>query len=402
MQGAQAFPSSTLRGDMTLVILTSTTAVAPGGVAEPDLVTALKTLAGQDDTHVCVVSVHAQPSWFETAFSDNDTDDDNKVHFLRWASRQNGAGIQDLSRRNDIPCRDFIVFAATKDDISMAKNGKASVVSKCWGGPNYASKYAIGVDNSAGLVEVIRLMQGWPGQWYYEESEPWYSVRSLVDLSSKYKSSDQVNWARRIKSVIKQGGSRLVSLQVICNRSLWISPDIVQKKSMWGLYPSSKSKNDDSEMLSELVHRLRTGASQMHMAREGSPLFIRHTPSRKRSLGGSGNRNDPSEQVESLHLNPAYEGKIKDRNVIVFDDCTTYGVSFGVAAALLRRAGAASVSCIALGKFGHCLNYYEIEIEQSVFEPIKEGNYSIIEQRPFSRETNDISQATVLDLILVD
>lgn len=39
-----------------------------------------------------------------------------------------------------------------------------------------------------------------------------------------------------------------------------------------------------------------------------------------------------------MHLNPFYKDhqRLVGKNVIVVDDCTTYGVSFGVASALLR------------------------------------------------------------------
>ena len=63
--------------------------------------------------------------------------------------------------------------------------------------------------------------------------------------------------------------------------------------------------------------------------------------------------------------------------MIVVDDCTTYGVSFGVAAAFLRKAGAASVTGVALGKFGNQLRYYEIDIKTDPFQPVVAGGFNV-------------------------
>lgn len=92
-------------------------------------------------------------------------------------------------------------------------------------------------------------------------------------------------------------------------------------------------------------------------------MFFRYKPSTKRSSVGVGvDRLKPTEKIESIYLNPQYRHKIVNRNVIVIDDCTTHGVSFGVAAVFLRKAGAKSVTCITLGKFGRSLRGYRIEI----------------------------------------
>lgn len=104
--------------------------------------------------------------------------------------------------------------------------------------------------------------------------------------------------------------------------------------------------------------------------------------------------------METLHLNPFYKGKVEDRNVIVLDDCTTYGVSFGVSAALLKKAGAASVTCIALGKFGNQLKYYEIEIESDPFKPILKAYYRVNGPEEFNGITNLDAQNALINLII--
>ena len=127
---------------------------------------------------------------------------------------------------------------------------------------------------------------------------------------------------------------------------------------------------DDTEVLSDFTHRLRTTVSKVRMAKKGEPLFIRHTASAKRSSGGGGDRTDPTGQITTIHINPEYRGKLDGRHVIVVDDCTTYGVSFAVAAAFLKKAGASKVTGLALGKFGNQLRHYDIEINPDPYAPV--------------------------------
>ena len=163
------------------------------------------------------------------------------------------------------------------------------------------------------------------------------------------------------------------------------------RKLIWGVYPSSSSSNDDTEVLTELTHAVRRATSRVQMAKVGEPLFIRHKPSIQRHLSSGDDRKDPTSQLDTVHLNPAYEGKISGKHVIVIDDCVTHGVSFGVAAALLRKAGAKSIDCLALGKFGNQLGAYDINVSASPFAPLAPSSYSVGQLRHFTRTLSDVN-----------
>lgn len=175
--------------------------------------------------------------------------------------------------------------------------------------------------------------------------------------------------------------------------------EVLTGKLFWGVYPSSSSANDDSEVLSDFVQRLRTSASSVHFARRGEPLFIRHTNSIKRSTSFGGDRTDPGNQIETLHLNPVYRSQLKGRNVLVVDDCTTYGVSFAVAAAFLYAAGASHVIGIALGKFGNRLTHSTIEISSDPFKAVESTGYRVVSVDEFEA-TTDANAQSVLQTII--
>lgn len=374
------------------IILASPTVVAPGGIVNGSVAAVLEALAGAGTT-VGVISNQPQPPWFSAAFAGG------RVQFVQRHRRQDGSIITDFGAVHSIPAHDFIVLAATNDDVQMAKNGGGVLVPAGWAADAKVADYGIAVADGAELKDALGLIDGWPGSWYFEGTEPWYGVRSLSDVSGKHVSTPQEEFARKVVNTIKGGGPRLQALLVVAARSLLMSGTAAQDKLMWGVYPSSASANDDGETLSDFGHRLRTVVSKVHWAKRGAPLLIRHTRSAKRSYGASGDRTDPADQIETLHINPEYRGKVAGRHVVMLDDCATYGVSFGVASAFLRKAGAASVSCVALGKFGNQLRYYEIDIGSDPFAPVAAGQYTMRLMRHFAGTTNPAAQAALRGLI---
>jgi hypothetical protein len=74
-------------------------------------------------------------------------------------------------------------------------------------------------------------------------------------------------------------------------------------------------------------------------------------------------------------------------------------VSFGVSVAFVRTAGAASVTCPALGEFGHCLNYFEIDVENDPFAPVVSGDYNVRVARSLAGTRNPKAQDALIHLV---
>lgn len=379
-----------------LLVLTSPRVLSDGiRPPDPGMVQALKDIRASSNP-VGLVSNHDEPAWFQPSFAGSGG---ASVAFVKQIGRQSGEIVSEITKKLGLSSWDTLVLAGSKDDVQMGKNGGAVLIAAGWSTDRYVTTLGIQVRTPQEFKEVVDLSAGWDGGWWHEGQEPWYSVRALCDLSGFNKSFTQVEFASRVTNTVKGGGPRLLALLTVTARSLLKSGYGQVKDLMWGVYPSSSSSNDDTEILSDFTHRLRTTVSAARYAKRSSPLFIRHTCSSKRSKGGGGDRTDPAEQIQTLHLNPEYQGKVVGRNVIVIDDCTTYGVSFGVAAAYLRKAGAASVSGIALGKFGNQLRYYEIEILTDPFAPVAAGGYKININHGFRGATNMVAQNALRSLI---
>jgi len=71
-----------------------------------------------------------------------------------------------------------------------------------------------------------------------------------------------------------------------------------------------------------------------------------------------------------------------------------------VAEALLLKAGAQSVTCVALGKFGGLLRDYKIEIKSDPFKPLSFAKDAILHEKPFLvGQENDSAQKSLKGLL---
>lgn len=373
-------------------ILTSPTAIAPNGTPISAVVNAL--IKARNTSPVGVISNHEKPAWFDAVFGES------RVQFLQEIARQDGDVIARNTKKFNLNPHDAIVLAGVSEDIMMAKNGGAVIVAAGWCGDEQVAGLGVKVDTPEEFLEVTRLTNAWSGSWWFAGASQSYKVRALADLSSMYVNDDQAAFARKLTETVKSGGVRLKALLTTTARSLQAEGISGTSSLIWGVYPSSGSLNDDTEVLSDFTHRLRTITSRVQMAKRGIPLFIRHKKAIKRSGGRCVDRNDPREQIETIHINPFYRGKIHGRNVIVIDDCVTYGLSFAVAASFLRKAGAASVTGVALGRFGRCLSYHPITILGDPFAPVKGSQgYQSQQRLQLNGSFDAAAQASLRELI---
>lgn len=380
---------TTSGGGTRQVVLTSTAVLAPNDRPDSHTIRGLARLSAHQ-TSVCVISNHALPGWFAPHEAD--------LTFLSIPARQDGHAVRVIADHFGVQPHQIIVLGASRDDLAMAKNGGATFVAAGWLAGSDAAAYGIRVADVAELDRAVGILAEWAGGWWYS----WrgrYSIHALTDLSGYNQADAQQRFGKRVTAIVKQGGAELPALLALCSRSLFASDFHLAQKGMWGVYPSSAVCEPDGEVLSDFTHRLRTTVARAQFAKRGNPLFVRHQEAPKRSRG-AGDRLDPSAQLASIHLNPFYRGKVAGRTVVVVDDCLTYGLSFGVAEALLRGAGAADVRCVALGKFGNTAHEFEIQVTADPFRPMPPNSFELRRRHTIACEPDRMAQSGLRSLLL--
>ena len=376
------------------LILTSTDAVTINGAPDKNILKVLRDAAHAGYT-VGVISNNVKPSWFADVLTSK-----HRIQFVQSQGRQSGRFVELVKDKFGIDAHDILVLATTDIDLQMGKNGGAVLLGAGWSQSQQIKQLGLAVADLQELKLLLELVPQWPGQWWYSAQARDYSIRAMADLSTMYKGATQEQFGRKVTSTVKNGGARLGALLAVTSRSLLMDGFASTEKTMWGVYPSSNSNNNDDETLSDFTHRLRTTITRDRFCKRGEPLFIRHVPSSKRSAGGAANREDPTEQLMTMNVNPHYKGKVAGRHVVVIDDCTTYGTSFGVASALLHAAEASSVTCLALGKFGNQTREYRITITGDPFAPLSQSDFIIDSLTGLSGNNDPNVQSSLRTLIL--
>lgn len=249
---------------------------------------------------VLIVSNNEKPIWFDDLFKETG------VIFRKEVGRQNGTLIPRLAESLDIRPYDTLVLAANKEDVAMGKNGNAVLVAANWSNDPHVKALGIKVQHGDDLDQIIKMTANWDGDWWYSGTAAGYEIRVLGDLSTYYKPIDQEIFGNQLKVTVKNGGAQLGALLALTARSALIEGLGQLENTLWGIFPSSNSTNKDAEVLSDFCHRLRTTVSKVRFCKKGQPLLIRHTVSRKRSSGGISDRENPAEQLSTLHINPYY------------------------------------------------------------------------------------------------
>lgn len=377
-----------------LALITSPAALFLNGSLSSDMVKALKDVCALGHK-VGVTSNHTKPAWFDQTFNGSD------VKFLKTDARQNGEIIRNAADSLKISPHDILVLAIKPEDMQMAKNGQAMLIAAGWSPDRAIRGLGIKIASPAELIELVKLTDGWSGHWWFEGDTAHYKARALADLSGFGNSitASQKAFASKLTSTVKSGGPKLTALSLLASRSLLKDGIYDAESLLWGVYPSSKAVIGDAEVLSDFTHSLRTTVSLARFAKREEPLFIRHTPSEKRSLNRGADRTDPVDQVTTLHLNPFYKTRLRNRNVVVVDDCTTWGLSFGVAAAFLKAGGAASVTGLALGKFGNTMKSYDILIKSDPFSPVQAHQFTHEQCQHFGGATDPRAQQALIRLM---
>jgi hypothetical protein len=324
---------------------------------------ALKAIVAQGHA-VCLISSHNEPVWLKKYFS--------FVQFqtCSFQCRQSGQIVQsilDANTKNSLKHSDVIVLGASNADLFMAANSQTLLARCNWVHlEDRIRNYGLPVREPKGiskLIEFLRDRDPWYFHWQASDTEV-FSLTNAGTIGELDAGIVRLNV--KLKGCLKEGKIQNRKEFIAHLLSSLYATDTVRSIDVWGWYPSSVAGNENNEVMREFCTLART----MFGRRTKGPLFVRHKTASARHRQ-KGDRTDPSEQIQTVHINPAYKGLIEGKTIGVLDDYLTHGLSFGVASSLLFKAGAKKVVGITMGKFGHCAQVWDIQIHDDAYAPIR-------------------------------
>lgn len=320
----------------------------------------------RQNNKLLLISNHDKPSWLPANFP--------FVDFYKCGTRpprQSGKCVLDIISDRKINHSDIVVLGAIDTDLQMAVNSKTILFHCKWGEALHerTNSYGIPINDPSIIPLAFSLIES-ENPWYFRYLSSQLDIYSLTNAGT-YKETDQqaLRLVKRLKECLKVGNRRdyLNAFKLHFLSSAYTNQEIRQA-DFWGYYPSSDSTNQQEEIMYQFVDIARKTFKKPVLP----PMIIRHKQATQRHKDyTSTNKLNPKYQLETVHLNEFYKSKLLNKTVVILDDYTTYGTSFGVAHALLKKAGVSKVICIAIGKFGSQTHLYNINIEtNNVYAPI--------------------------------
>ena len=296
-----------------------------------------------------------------------------KAVFCNARPRENGKFVQKLLDANQeklkVKKSQVVILGFGKSDIPMFANSK-SVLIRCDWRADIAPeilRYGIPCPDITQLPYVLKLLDE-EHPWYFTQKHAFFDTYCLTNAATKKGNDEEFKaLAAKFQNILKNGPSKQYTDFITHALSSLYATEIFAEANIWTYYPSSSSNNTGQEVIASFAEMPRT---TFGIHRKPHPLIIRHTATASRHAGSQVGRDDPTVQIRSIRLHEDYKNVIADKTVVVLDDFMNYGVSFCVAAAFLRKAGAKKVIAVAMGKFPRSFYLKEIEILSDPFAPV--------------------------------
>jgi hypothetical protein len=310
------------------------------------------------------------------------------------ASKGSALWVRAVEAAYSLSPHEIIWLGDSDQDMRSAVNGSVIYMHAGWSGSEY--RYGVLMREPRRLPVIVARCLAKASDWYWtlntsDGDARKVRVRALMDpecggtpglragLKEMLKQRDQIPPFGPITTVFFH------LLGSIYSSRLHTETDV------WTIYPGRAGR------LSRVLGPFAEEASRLFRDRYVPDLLVRHAVARDSGLGRyKGEEIDFLNQINTVHLNAEQKQRILGRRILVIDDFCTEGHSFECARNLLLAAGAASVTSVAVVKYGQ--GYTVSTPTKDLREPYSPQRY---EAADFEHErATGRMDATVLDEIL--
>lgn len=260
----------------------------------------------------------------------------------------------------DTACAEFgigrheLVWLGDGDlDMRSAVNTKVAYFNAGWSEPDYP--YGINVVEPRLFAAVVGECFAKPSDWFVAldavdvAGRP-VAIRAMTDSRGGGSKSleDQLRHFLKDRLDFPLGPFMFGDAVALHLLGSIYGTGLTQDTNTWTVYPGSKRASGTNPSLAPFV----ANAARLFHTSYVDDLLIRHTDAldsgQTRAAGGQVGF---SNQIDTVHLNPAHRQRIRGKRIVVVDDFETDGNSLECARNLLLQAGAAGVICVSIGKY---------------------------------------------------
>lgn len=304
----------------------------------------------------------------------------------------------------------FVVIGKKDKDFELAVNNKLLFITPNWLGDieTKANAYGIKVFDYKQLSSFVLALNNqntWYSKYKLDSEETHYF--SLSDAKSRVnaRSDEEKVIIEIFHNILKKGSTSYYNiylyhfLSCISNNN-----NLFNDINYWGIFPSSSGKLKGTEMFTfrEKVRIMMKGQPLRSESYQNYPNILwRHTSTTKSHYDPTKERLNygAMKHFKTICLNPAYKGKLRGKNVCIFDDYLTHGNSFECARNLLREAGVNKIIFVTLGTFGRDYQNQYYSLKGDIYSP--DYKASFIEKNTIHKgefEINNIAKEEVENL----
>ncbi len=292
--------------------------------------------------------------------------------------------VDKAAERLDIPCHRFFYLGDDDLDWKTANNSGILYLHANWSKAMPHGVTAFPTSSPAGLYKFLTHFFLPPPRWHYSLDDPArrLHVRGLLNATVRL-AADPPHGTFSLQDIFTYANSRqvgsvnardLLMMHAIANLC---AEGLICSGCRFTVYPGS-TPGTTNPTFSQFLGP----AAKFFHGWLKEDMLLRAAQAIDSSMArGKGQRVPFSNQTNTVHVNPAYNGSVHlvGKTVIVFDDFTTSGMSLDWARSLLYQAGADRVILVTFGKYGrnHPLmhHYYRPPAARPV-QPFALNNYA--------------------------
>jgi FMN phosphatase YigB (HAD superfamily) len=334
--------------DLSGTLLNGTDRVVPG---TPDMIARLK-------NHNIDIFIASNNRYDTTKLKRLLAVDDQRFLYPRKVGEIKGkrSFVNYVCSQLGISTNQCLYLGDSQNDFIEAINSNVIFFLAAWSNPSF--QYGIPVDTAGEFADIVETFFLKNELWYYyiEDKDKLgrdVVVRALLNpdipkdtgIISILKNKEEYTGSRKIKGFKLDDYLSLHLLASLYLEGLHLRGN--NGKPIWCLYPGHEGK------YGSVLESFSMMCSRLFREQYKQELIQRHTnaPSSK-EIRLARKTVEIDTQLQTIQLNPQYKDKIMDHPVIVIDDFTTEAYGFETARNFLINAGASSVICIAVSKYG--------------------------------------------------